>query len=81
MRVDGRLADQLRPVNIIPQFTAYAEGSISISMGGTRVLCNLTLEDSVPRKQNFHPPRIRANAKSGLSGDRRIAGHPKKDSD
>lgn len=49
MRIDGRLADQLRPVTITPHFTAYAEGSILIAMGGTRVLCNLTLEEGVPR--------------------------------
>lgn len=49
MRIDGRLPDQLRPVTITPHFTAYAEGSILISMGGTRVLCNLTVEENVPR--------------------------------
>jgi ribonuclease PH len=49
MRIDGRLTDQLRPVSILPHFTDFAEGSVLISMGRTRVLCNLTIEEGVPR--------------------------------
>jgi len=49
MRIDGRRSDQLRPVNATPYFTEFAEGSVLFSMGKTRVLCNLTLEEGVPR--------------------------------
>jgi ribonuclease PH len=49
MRPDGRLAGQLRPVQITPNFNAYAEGSILFAIGETQVLCNLTIEDTVPR--------------------------------
>ena len=49
MRVDGRNETELRPVSILPGYTAYAEGSVLISLGDTRVLCNVTLEENVPR--------------------------------
>ena len=49
MRIDGRQPDQLRPVSILPHFTDFAEGSVLISIGKTRLLCNLTIEDGVPR--------------------------------
>jgi ribonuclease PH len=48
MRVDGRKRDELRPVEIVPNYIAYPEGSVLISMGETKALCNLTIEDSVP---------------------------------
>jgi len=48
VRVDGRAADELRPVVMSPGYTAYAEGSVLIEMGRTRVLCNATVEDRVP---------------------------------
>ncbi len=49
VRVDGRAADELRPVVMTPGYTEYAEGSVLIEMGRTRVLCNATAEDQVPR--------------------------------
>lgn len=49
MRADGRKADELRPVTITPHFTPHAEGSVLISIGSTKVLCNLTIEEGVPR--------------------------------
>jgi ribonuclease PH len=49
MRPDGRESDELRPVEMIPGFTPHAEGSCLISLKGTRVLCNLTIEQGVPR--------------------------------
>lgn len=48
MRIDGREWDELRPVQMKPGFVDYPEGSVLIEMGGTRVLCNATVEDSVP---------------------------------
>ena len=49
MRVDGRKRNELRPVRLTPGFVDYPEGSVLIEMGGTRVLCNATVEESVPR--------------------------------
>lgn len=49
VRVDGRAADELRPVVMTPGYTEYAEGSVLIEMGRTRVLCNATVEDQIPR--------------------------------
>lgn len=49
MRVDGRRWDELRPVQMLPGFVDYPEGSVLIEVGDTRVLCNATVEQSVPR--------------------------------
>jgi len=48
MRVDGRNNDEIRPVIITPDYVQYAEGSILIEMGATRVICNVTVEERVP---------------------------------
>ena len=48
VRTDGRAADQLRPAKITPGFLPYAEGSVLIEMGNTRVICAASLEDRVP---------------------------------
>ena len=47
-RIDGRAADQLRPVTIQRNYTRYAEGSVLITCGETKVLCNASVEDKVP---------------------------------
>ena len=47
-RPDGREPDQLRPVSFTLGYTDYAEGSVLVTMGGTRVLCNASVEDKVP---------------------------------
>jgi ribonuclease PH len=47
-RSDNRAADALRPVEIIPNWNAYAEGSALISVGQTRVLCTASVSESVP---------------------------------
>jgi ribonuclease PH len=49
MRIDGRKADELRKVEITPGYISYPEGSVLVHFGNTRVLCNATLEDGVPR--------------------------------
>ncbi len=48
-RIDGRRADQLRPVTIEPGVQEYAEGSALVSFGRTRVLCAATVDTGVPR--------------------------------
>ncbi|MGI4852710.1 MAG: ribonuclease PH [Janthinobacterium lividum] len=47
-RSAGRAAHALRPVRLLPDFVATAEGSVLIEVGNTRVLCNATVEQSVP---------------------------------
>jgi ribonuclease PH len=47
-RQDGRKADELRPVQMICSFTRYAEGSVLIEAGHTRVLCTASIEEKVP---------------------------------
>jgi ribonuclease PH len=49
MRFDGRAWNEMRPVRMVPGFIEYAEGSVLLEVGETRVLCNATVEDSVPR--------------------------------
>jgi ribonuclease PH len=49
MRLDTRQLDELRPVNIRPEVIRYAEGSVEIEMGHTRVLCTATVEPTVPK--------------------------------
>ena len=47
-RTDGRAADEMRPARITPGFLPYAEGSVLIEMGNTRVVCAASLEERVP---------------------------------
>jgi ribonuclease PH len=47
-RSDNRAPDQMRPVNIIPEFVSTAEGSCLIEVGNTRVICTASVEESVP---------------------------------
>jgi ribonuclease PH len=47
-RTDGRAADELRSVKITPGYLPYAEGSVLIEMGETRVVCAASIEDRVP---------------------------------
>ena len=48
-RIDGRDYDQLRPVIITPGFADYAEGSVLIQCGHTKVLCCASVEQGAPR--------------------------------
>ncbi|MBC7252327.1 MAG: ribonuclease PH [Anaerolineae bacterium] len=48
MRVDGRANDALRPVTITPNYIIYPEGSVLVAMGNTKVLCNATVQDTLP---------------------------------
>ena len=49
MRADGRGWDEIRAIRMTPGFVNYPEGSVLIEVGDTRVLCNATIEESVPR--------------------------------
>ena len=48
-RRDGRRPDELRPLTIEPDFMRTATGSALISMGGTRVICTASVDESVPK--------------------------------
>ncbi|MEY4366980.1 MAG: ribonuclease [Actinomycetota bacterium] len=48
-RIDGRKADELRPVTIERGWAAHAEGSALISFGDTKVLCTASFTNGVPR--------------------------------
>jgi ribonuclease PH len=48
-RLDERNANQLRPVNFELGIAPHASGSVLVSMGSTRVLCGVMIEESVPR--------------------------------
>ncbi|MCZ4310059.1 ribonuclease PH [Vibrio atlanticus] len=49
MRPNNRAVDQIRPIKITRNYTAYAEGSVLVEFGNTKVLCNATVEENVPR--------------------------------
>ncbi|MBP2666556.1 MAG: rph [Firmicutes bacterium] len=47
-RVDGRAYDDLRPVTMMRNYLKFAEGSVMIEVGDTRVLCSASVEEKVP---------------------------------
>ncbi|TNC80922.1 MAG: ribonuclease PH [Oleiphilus sp.] len=48
-RPSGRAADESRTIKINRNYTRHAEGSVLIEFGDTKVICNATVEDGVPR--------------------------------
>jgi ribonuclease PH len=48
MRVDGREPNQIREVKVTTNFVDYAEGSVLIELGKTRVICTASVENKVP---------------------------------
>ncbi len=61
-RFDGRDNDQLRPVTIETGVQEYAEGSVMISTGSTRVLCAVSVENRVP-------PFLRGQGKGWITAE------------
>ena len=47
-RSDNRTPEQMRPLNIVPDFISTAEGSALIELGNTRVICTASVEETVP---------------------------------
>jgi ribonuclease PH len=47
-RIDGRGPGDLRPFRLLPGFIPPAEGSVLVEMGGTRVVCTASVQDTVP---------------------------------
>ncbi|MGD7047703.1 ribonuclease PH [Rossellomorea marisflavi] len=48
MRYDGRQKMELRPVEIETGYIKHPEGSVLITVGETKVICNASIEDRVP---------------------------------
>jgi ribonuclease PH len=48
-RSDGRAPDQVRPVSFELNIAPHASGSVLVGMANTRVICGVTIEETVPR--------------------------------
>jgi ribonuclease PH len=48
-RTDGRAPDQIRPVHFDLNIAPHAAGSVLVSMGNTRVICGVMIEEALPR--------------------------------
>jgi ribonuclease PH len=48
-RADGRRPDQLRPLDLRPDFLEQPHGSVLFAQGMTKVLCTASIQDGVPR--------------------------------
>ncbi len=48
-RSDGRLPEQIRPISFELNIAPHASGSVLVSMGNTRVICGVMIEEAVPR--------------------------------
>lgn len=48
-RPDSRQPDQLRPISFKNHIAPYAAGSTLVEWGNTRVICGVTIEETVPR--------------------------------
>ncbi|GHU12484.1 ribonuclease PH [Alphaproteobacteria bacterium] len=62
MRFSGRADDELRKIEVVPDYLSHAEGSCLISFGNTKVLCAVTLEDKVP-------PFIKGSGKGWITAE------------
>ncbi|WMY96646.1 MAG: ribonuclease PH [Arsenophonus sp.] len=49
MRIKNRKPEQVRPITITREYSKNAEGSVFIEFGNTKVLCNATITEGVPR--------------------------------
>jgi len=49
LRADGRQAGQLRPISFQNHIAPHAAGSTLVAWGNTRVICGVTIEETVPR--------------------------------
>jgi ribonuclease PH len=48
-RGDGRRPDELRPLDLVPDFLEQPHGSVLYAQGKTKVLCTASVQDGVPR--------------------------------
>ncbi|MFP4029154.1 MAG: ribonuclease PH [Candidatus Brocadiia bacterium] len=49
MRADGRMKDEMRDFTIEGDYTRYADGSVYVQTGATKLICTAMVEDGVPR--------------------------------
>lgn len=49
IRPSKRAADEMRPISFTRGFTPYAEGSVLVCFGNTKVLCNASVSETLPR--------------------------------
>ncbi len=49
MRPSGRSPNELRKINLTRHYTKHAEGSVLVEFGNTKVICNASVSDRVPR--------------------------------
>ena len=49
IRPSGRAFDEMRPITFTRRFTSYAEGSVLVCLGQTKVLCNASVSETQPR--------------------------------
>lgn len=49
MRANGRLPNELRPVEVITNYIHDAHGSILITVGNTKVICHASITEGVPK--------------------------------
>jgi ribonuclease PH len=61
-RADGRAEQELRPVRITQDYLTFAEGSVLIEFGLTRVICSATIEETVP-------PFLRGQGKGWITAE------------
>ncbi|MCY7893452.1 ribonuclease PH [Bacillus vallismortis] len=62
MRHDGRQHDELRPITFDVDFISHPEGSVLITAGNTKVICNASVEDRVP-------PFLRGGGKGWITAE------------
>lgn len=62
LREDGRKVDNLREIKITKDFNLYAEGSVLIEFGNTKVICTASVSDKVP-------PFMRGQGKGWLTAE------------
>lgn len=65
-RHDGRRADEMRPLSFERHYTCYAEGSVLVSVGRTKVLCNATVTPGV------HSARYAGDAADDTANNRKL---------
>lgn len=61
-RPDLRRSDEMRKIQIIPDYTMHAEGSVLICVGNTKVICNATVEEDVP-------PHVKGSGKGWVTAE------------
>jgi len=49
MRADGRRHDELRPLELVPDFLEQPHGSVLFAQGKTKLLCTASIQEGVPR--------------------------------